>query len=98
MTRWLGPANAVHGGVKDLGRGLAARDIALGLAALWTLEDPVLGPRVQLGCALADGADAVSTVLERDSLPTVGVIGTVLVAGGAALAGVYFARELAREG
>lgn len=97
MTRWLGEGNARHGGVKDLGRGLAARDIALGMAALATLDDPVLGPRVQLGCALADGADAVSTVLERRSLPRFSALGTVAVAGGAALAGLFFARELARE-
>ncbi|MHB8531788.1 MAG: hypothetical protein ACYDC2_03605 [Solirubrobacteraceae bacterium] len=97
LSRWLGEANARHGGVKDLGRGLAARDIALGFAALATLDDPVIGPRVQLGCALADGADALSTLLERDSLPTVGVIGTVAVAGAASLAGVYFARQLANE-
>lgn len=97
MTRWLGEGNAKHGGVKDLGRGLAARDIALGMAALATLDDPVLGPRVQLGCALADGADAVSTLLERRSLPRISALGTVLVAGGAAVAGVFFARELGRE-
>ncbi len=97
LARWLGEANARHGGVKDLGRGLAARDIALGLATLATLDDPVIGPRVQLGCALADGADAASTLLERESLPLLGVVGTVVVAGGAALAGVFFARQLANE-
>jgi hypothetical protein len=96
MTRWLGEDNARHGGVKDLGRGLAARDIALGMAALSTLDDPTIGPRVQLGCALADGADTLSTLLERESLPRVGVVGTVAVAGGAALAGLYFAHRLAQ--
>jgi hypothetical protein len=97
MARWLGERNARHGAVKDLGRGLAARDVALGIAALATLEDPVIGPRVQLGCALADGADAVSTLLERDSLPRAGMLATVAVAGGAAIAGVYFAKQLADE-
>ena len=94
LTRWLGPENARHGGVKDLGRGLAARDLGLAFAALQTLDDPVIGPRVQLACA---AADAVSTLLERRSLPRVGVIGTALVAGGAAVAGLYLSHRIAHE-
>lgn len=97
MTRWLGEQNARHGGVKDLGRGLAARDVGLALATLQTLDDPVIGPRVQLACAFADAADALSTLLERRSLPRTGAIGTVLVAGGSALAGSYFAHRLAHD-
>ncbi len=95
MTRWLGAENARHGGVRDLGRGLAARDIALGLAALQTLDDPVLGPRIQLAAAFADGVDALATFIERDSLPRLGVFGTVTIAGGAALAGLWFSHHLA---
>ncbi len=97
MTRWLGAKNAGHGGVRDLGRGLAARDVGLALATLQTLDDPVIGPRVQLACAAADAADAVSTLLERDSLPRVQALGTVVVAGGAAVAGLYFAHRIAHE-
>jgi hypothetical protein len=97
LTRWLGEDNARHGGVKDLGRGLAARDIALGMATLLTLDDPTIGPQIQLGCALADGADAVSTLLERKSLPRVGAVGTVAVAGGAAVAGLFFSHRLAHR-
>ena len=41
--RWLGEENAAHPVVADLARGLAARDIALGVAALATLGDPVAG-------------------------------------------------------
>jgi len=95
MSGWLGEGNARHGGVKDLGRGLAARDIALGLAVLQTLDDPVVGPRVLLAGAFADAADAVSTILERDSLPGPGALATVAVAGGAAVAGLYLAQRLA---
>jgi hypothetical protein len=95
IARWLGEDNARLGGIKDLGRGLAARDIALGYATLQTLDDPVLGPRVQVACAFADGLDAIATVLERDSLPTVGAVGTVAVAAGAAAAGLYVAHRLA---
>jgi hypothetical protein len=95
MSRWLGEENARHGGVRDLGRGLAARDIALGLAVLQTLDDPVVGPRVQLACAFADGIDALATILERDSLQAAGVFGTVAIAGGTAIAGLYLAHRLA---
>jgi hypothetical protein len=95
MSHWLGKDNARLGGVKDLGRGLAARDIALGLASLQTLDDPVVGPRVILACAFADGIDALATVLERDSLPPAGVLGTVAIAGGSAVAGLFFAHRLA---
>ncbi len=58
----------------------------------------VIGPRVQVAaCAVADAVDALATVaVERDSLPRVGAIGTVAVAGGAAVAGLYLARELGR--
>jgi len=95
MSRWLGADNARHGGVKNLGRGLAARDIGLGLAVLQTLDDPVVGPRVQLAVAFADAADAFSTLMERDSLPPVGALGTVAIAGGTAIAGLYLAHRLA---
>ena len=95
MSGWLGEDNARHSGVKDLGRGLAARDIALGLAVIHTLDDPVVGPRIQLAAAFADGVDAVATILERDSLPPAGVFGTVTIAGGSAAVGLYLAHRLA---
>ncbi|HLH14883.1 MAG TPA: hypothetical protein VKV16_08855 [Solirubrobacteraceae bacterium] len=93
-ARWLGAENARHPAVADLARGLAARDIALGLAALQTLDDRRAGPRVQLGCALADGADALGTLLARKHLPALGAIGTVAIAGGSAALGVYIAGQL----
>jgi hypothetical protein len=95
MSHWLGGENARLGGVKDLGRGLAARDIAMGIAVIQTLDDPVVGPRVQLACAFADGIDALATVIERDSLPGIAVLGTAVIAGGSAVAGLYFAHRLA---
>ena len=95
-ARWLGEQNARLPAVADLARGLAARDIALGIAALQTLADPVAGPRVQLACALADGADVVGTILAREHLPRRGAAATVAVAGLAAFAGAWTARGLAR--
>ncbi len=94
-SRWLGEGNAELPVVGDLARSLGARDLALGLVTLQTLDDPLLGPRVQLLCALVDSADAVATVLARASLPRKGVLGTVLLAGTAAGAGFYFSHRLA---
>jgi hypothetical protein len=96
-SRWLGEENAAHPVVGDLARGLAARDIALGIAALVTLDDPVAGPRVQAGCAAADAVDAIATVIACESLPRKGVAGTVLVAGASAVAGFYFAHVIAHS-
>jgi hypothetical protein len=95
MSRWLGAENARKGAVKALGRGLAARDLGLALATVQTLDDPVIGPRVQLACAFADGMDALATIVERDSLPAAAALGTIAVAGGAAAAGLVFARRIA---
>jgi hypothetical protein len=98
ISRWLGAENARLGAVKDLGRGLAARDLGLAIATFQTLDDPVIGPRVQAACAFADGVDALATIIERESLPPVSVIGTAVVAGAAAVAGFYFSHRLAHEG
>jgi hypothetical protein len=97
MSRWLGPENARGGAVKALGRGLAVHDIGLALAVVQTLDDPVIGPRVQLACALADGVDALASILERDALPPVAAAGTVAIAGGAAVTGLYLSHRLAHE-
>jgi hypothetical protein len=97
LSRWLGPTNARNGAVKTLGRGLAARDLGLALASLQTLDDPVIGPRVLVACAFADGTDALAALLERDSLPAVGAAATLAVAAGASGAGLYFAHRLAHE-
>jgi hypothetical protein len=95
MSRWLGADNARRGAVKALGRGLAVRDLGLAVATIQTLDDPVVGPRVQLACAFADGVDALATILEREELPPVAAAGTVVIAGGAALAGLYLSHQLA---
>jgi len=94
-ARWLGEGNAQLPVVGDLARSLGARDLALGLATLQTLDAPVTGPRVQLLCALVDAADVLATVLARASLPRSGLYGTVALAGAAAGAGLCFSHELA---
>jgi len=92
---WLGKDSAKLAVVGDLARSLGARDVALGIATLQTLEDPVIGPRVQLACALVDSVDVLATVIARASLPRKGLYGTVAVAGAAAGAGFYFSHTLA---
>jgi hypothetical protein len=92
-SRWLG-AHAQHPIVRYLARSLGARDLALGLLAMQTLDDRVLGPRVHVACALVDSVDALATVAARSDLPAAGVFGTVAVAGGAAGAGLYLSRRL----
>jgi hypothetical protein len=94
---WLGEENSHNPVVGDLARSLGARDLALGLAALQTLDDEVAGPRVQALCALVDSVDALATILARQHLPRRGVIGTVAVAGAAAAAGFRLSRGLARS-
>ena len=93
---WLGQDNARLPAVGDLARSLGARDVALALATIVTLEDPVAGSRVQAACAAVDAIDAAATVIARRSLPRRGVIGTVTLAGLAALIGARLSRELAR--
>lgn len=94
-SHWLGEANSQLPVVGDLARSLGARDVALGLATLQTIDDPIVGPRVQLLCALVDSADTLATILARQGLPRKGVIGTVAIASASAGAGFYFSHRLA---
>lgn len=93
-SRWLGD-HAHHPAVRYLARSLGVRDLVLGVLALQTLDDPELGPRVQLACAIADTVDALATVAARSDLPANGAAGTVIVAGAAAGVELYLARQLA---
>ncbi|HEY2142592.1 MAG TPA: hypothetical protein VGG98_11100 [Solirubrobacteraceae bacterium] len=92
--RWLGK-HAKRPVVQYIARSLGIRDVALGVLALGTLDDAEIGPRVQAACAAADSVDAVATIVARAELPKAGVIGTVAVAGAAAVAGFCFSHKLA---
>jgi hypothetical protein len=94
-SRWLGE-HASHPAVRYLARSLGARDVALGILVLQTLDDPELGPRAQAACAVVDSVDALATVAARSDLPAGGMIATVAVAGAAAAAGFGFSRGPAR--
>jgi hypothetical protein len=92
--RWLGEG-AGDPLVIDLARGMAARDIALGVATLLTLDDNRRAARMQLACAGVDATDAAATVLARRALPLEGVAITAVMAGAASVVSLAVARALA---
>jgi hypothetical protein len=96
-AHWLGEENARRRIVVYLARSLGVRDLALGLATLQTLDDAVIGPRLQAACAAVDGVDALATLLAASQLPRKGLFGTVLLAGCASAAGFYASHRLAHE-
>jgi hypothetical protein len=94
-SHWLGEENASHPAVRYLARSVGARDLALGVLALCTLDNAGVASQVQAACAAADAVDALATIAVAKQLPLVGAVGTVTVAGAAAVAGVYLSRTLA---
>ena len=96
-SRWLGDAHALHPAVRYLAHSLGARDLVLGVLGLSTLGDARFGSQVLVACAVADSVDALATVAARSHLPRVGVIGTISVAGGAAVVGFYLSQQLADD-
>jgi hypothetical protein len=91
--RWLGKL-AQRPAVLALVRSVGVRDLVMGMIALHTVENPQVGPRWQATCAVVDTVDLLATVAARGDLPAAGVANTSLLAGGAAAAGLYCAREL----
>jgi hypothetical protein len=94
-SRWLGDEHARHPAVRYLAHSLGVRDLVLGMLGLSTLNNAQIGSQVLAACAVADSVDALATVAARSHLPRVGAIGTVGVAGGAAVVGFYLSRQLA---
>jgi hypothetical protein len=67
---WIGRA-ARRDETQVFGRGLGARDLALGLGALLALQREDMSAQPWLaGHAVSDGTDLVATWLARDSLPS----------------------------
>jgi hypothetical protein len=92
---WVGDHGRGPAG-KVLGRALGARDLALAIGALTSLEqDAQFWRWIRLG-AFADAADAFAIVANWGSLPKVSRIGVFGVAAGAAALGAVLgqAREL----
>lgn len=92
--RWLGRENVERPLVARLAMMLGGRDLALGIASLQTLDDPVAGPRVLGACAVVDTVDTVATVLARRAMPPAGALAATVVGGATAAACAYCARGL----
>ncbi len=75
-------------------RCIGVRDVVLGMIALHTVDHPEVGPRWQATCAVVDLVDLAATGAAAGDLPRAGALGTAVVAGGAAAAGLSFSRRL----
>lgn len=94
---WVGSTEAGGAAGRVLGRALGGRDISLGLGALLALRhDRPVGPAVSwvAGGALADGVDALATVVSWCALPPGGRVAVTAVAGSAAILGTLAATTL----
>lgn len=95
VTRgWIGPTGAAPG-ARLLGRGLGVRDLTLGLGVLGALGrgDPRARDWIRAS-AVADGGDAVATVLAYRHLPRRARFGVLALAAGAAALGFVAAENL----
>jgi hypothetical protein len=90
---WLG-GHSERPAVQALVRTIGARDFVLGMIALHTVDHPEVGPRWQRTCAVIDSIDLFAYGAAGSDLPVAGLIGTTLLAGGAAAAGFYYSHAL----
>jgi uncharacterized protein YjeT (DUF2065 family) len=94
-SRWVGRVATQPDG-QVLVRGFGARDVLLGALALHVADRKGVGSRTVGAIAVMDVVDCGSTLAARQELPSSSVIGTVVTAGGAALAGFWAAGNLPR--
>jgi hypothetical protein len=91
---WLG-GDASSTGVKVVGAGLGARDLAIG-AGLWHALERGADVRPWLLAGVAgDLADGLGTIAARRSLPLLGRVGVAALATSAAGLGLWAARQVA---
>ncbi len=94
---WLGRAGR---GVAPtlLGRALGGRDLALAAGALLALRAGSVADirRWAVAAALADGGDAVATLVQWRSLPGAGRLGVLVASAGAAVVGAAAVAGLER--
>jgi hypothetical protein len=81
-------------GTRAFARMLGGRDVALGLGVVIALDRgaPVRGWLE--ACALADSVDLVTCMLAGNDIPRAARLNTIVLAGGAALAGAWLSRQL----
>lgn len=90
---WIGRGARRHD-TQVFARALGARDLALGLGALATLDQPAVARRWFQAQAIADGADVLATLLAGRSLPWASRLFALTVAGGSAAVAVACAASL----
>jgi len=91
---WLG-AGAATPHAKALTRALGARDVVLGIGALTSVKENTQGPEWLSMGAVADGVDAIASLLVRGAPRRTKLV--ALMAAGGAVAGMKLSRDLADE-
>jgi hypothetical protein len=86
---WIGHDASRHG-TRVMTRAMGARDLAIGLGAAYTAGQGYGAKPWQFAGALADAADLLATLSERDALPSSAVVGVGAIAGGSLLLGLWF--------
>ena len=87
ITRhWVGEKEGDRLGTRVMAMGLGARDLAIGAGTLSALGGDAAKPWLAASAA-ADLLDLAATLRNAGDMPTSSVIGTVVVAGGAAALG-----------
>jgi hypothetical protein len=94
---WMGTV-AVRESATPVARALGARDLLLGVAALRTLDDAVLAPRVQRALAACDAVDLAATLSARRALPRLGTVVVVAMAAAGAAGQLWTAQRLGARG
>jgi hypothetical protein len=89
---WTGRRNEKYP-TNMLARGLAARDVALGVGTLIALEGSSASRWLQ-ACAVADAGDAVGTLTSMRELGGLKATGLLAVEVGAAAVGLALAEEI----
>lgn len=90
---WIG-RDAGRPGARVMTRAMGARDLAIGLGAAYTAGQGYGAKPWQLAGVLADTADLLATLRERDALPSTAVLGVSAIAGGSLLLGLWFQAAL----
>jgi hypothetical protein len=95
MPQWIGAAESERPVTDMLTRSFGAREVLLGGLALHVADRPGIGPRLLRSLALCDATDLALTLARREALPGTAVPMMVALAGGAVVAQLWAAHELA---
>lgn len=93
MRGWVGEVASLPG-AQTISISLGARDLAVGVGALLAFERGGNARAWFAAAAVCDAADAFATISRREALPPAGAIGVTALATGAAVAGLWLAKDL----